>query len=213
MEHVASIIPRAIAVVSDNDQAPASEPRRSRTLFDLVERFQEQEAQQNEDMVLPLNQLRMTPEQTIEVPGLGTHAMNDWSRKQASSLLGLRWDRWFENASPTQRAEEINRRLGRATEQVKVRTTRAVPALSMPISLAAAWERSMIRPRMFVPSSDILTTVSRRFSRFMTRQRELNGKNLLAAVSANLENRSLFAVIWPFSRSPYQEAVPVNVTI
>lgn len=124
---MATIVPRAMALIANADQAgPPSEPRRARTLFDLVERFQGQESLQNEDAVMPLSRLRMTPEETIEVPGIGTHVMNDWSRKQMSSLLGLRWDRWFQNASGQERAEEINRRLARASEDVKVRTTRAV---------------------------------------------------------------------------------------
>jgi hypothetical protein len=129
MESMATLVPRAMSLIpnNSNDQAdPPSEPRRARTLFDLVERFQGQESLQNNDVVLPLNRLRMTPEQTIEVPDLGCFAMNDWSRKQAATLLGMRWDRWFENASPIERAQELNHRLARASGEVKVRTTSAL---------------------------------------------------------------------------------------
>jgi len=126
MEHSSALSSAPIIIANNNHVSPVPEPRRARTLFDLVERFEGQESLQNEDAVMPLNRLRMTPEETIEVPGIGTHVMNDWSRKQVSSLLGLRWDRWFMNASGEERAEEINRRLARANEEVRIRTTRAL---------------------------------------------------------------------------------------
>ncbi|HQP38749.1 MAG TPA: hypothetical protein PLI95_26370 [Polyangiaceae bacterium] len=126
MEHSSALSCAPAIIANTNNVTPLPEPRRARTLFDLVERFEGQESLQNPDAVLPLNRLRMTPDETIEVPGLGQHVMNDWSRRQMSSLLGLRWDRWFQNAGGHERAEEINRRLARATDEVKVRTTRAI---------------------------------------------------------------------------------------
>lgn len=126
MEHSSALSSAPVIVANTNHVPTIPEPRRARTLFDLVERFEGQESLQNEDAVMPLSKLRMTPEEAIEVPGVGTHVMNDWSRKQMSSLLGLRWDRWFQNATGEERAEEINRRLARANEEVRVRTTRAV---------------------------------------------------------------------------------------
>lgn len=126
MDHSSALSSAPAIIANTNNVTPLPEPRRARTLFDLVERFEGQESLQNQDAVLPLNRLRMTPDETIEVPGLGEHVMNDWSRRQMSSLLGLRWDRWFQNAGGQERAEEINRRLSRATDEVKVRTTRAI---------------------------------------------------------------------------------------
>lgn len=122
MEHLAPIIERTLGSVSSNDDN-VIRFRAPRTIYDLVERLGEEEAQHNPDTVLPLSQLRMTPDGNIAVPEIGEFAFNDWSRKQLSSLLGLRWDRWFENASPQERADEINRRLSRARDEVKVRTT------------------------------------------------------------------------------------------
>lgn len=126
MDHSSALSSAPVIIANTNNVTPLPEPRRARTLFDLVERFEGQESLQNPDAVLPLNRLRMTPDETIEVPGLGQHVMNDWSRRQISSLLGLRWDRWFQNAGGHERAEEINRRLARASDEVKVRTTRAI---------------------------------------------------------------------------------------
>lgn len=116
----------ALALVSNNNNQPAT--RNVRTLPDLVAQFEEEEALHNDDVVLPLSKLQATPDGTIEVPNLGAFALNDWSRQQMSSLLGMRWDRWFENASPAERAEELNRRLARTTDEVRVRTGRDVEA-------------------------------------------------------------------------------------
>lgn len=120
MESIATIVPRAMSSMAENN----NHGRAPRTLFDLVERFKEQEEQHNPDVVVPMNELRMTPQHTIEVPGRGTYGFTDWSRRQMASMLGVRLDRWFENAGDIERAEEINRRLSRGTEKVKVRTTR-----------------------------------------------------------------------------------------
>ncbi|MCU0694576.1 MAG: hypothetical protein MUF54_24615 [Polyangiaceae bacterium] len=127
MEHLAPIIGRTLDSVSSSDDnvIPFRAPR---TIYDLVELFGEEESHHNPDAVLPLSQLRMTPEENIAVPELGEFAFNDWSRKQLSSLLGLRWDRWFENAAPEERADEMNRRLMRAKDEVKIRTTTDIGA-------------------------------------------------------------------------------------
>ncbi len=58
----------------------------------------------------------------LAVPDGRTFRVNDWSRRPTASLLGLRWDRWFENASGDDIAEEVNRRLQRASAEVRVRT-------------------------------------------------------------------------------------------
>jgi len=126
MEHIASIIGATASAAAEPAASNNVVPIRPRTIHDLVEVFTEGEALHNPDAVLPLSCLHMTPEETIAVPELGEFGFNAWSRRQLSSLLGLRWDRWFENSSAQERAEEINRRLSRASGEVKVRTSRAV---------------------------------------------------------------------------------------
>ena len=130
MEHLSTLVGRTLATV-----APPSEEggevlsvRRTRTLFDLVDRFEQEEEQHNADAVVPVSKLRATPEGLIDIPGIGACALTDWSRKQMASLLGVRLDRWFENASPVERADEMNRRLRRATGDIRVRSTRIVDA-------------------------------------------------------------------------------------
>jgi hypothetical protein len=93
------------------------------TLPELVNAFEEREAHDNDDVVLPLDGLRMSDAGNIVVPERGEFAFTEWSKHQASSLLGLRWDRWFESASLVEQAEEINRRFKRASGSVKVRTS------------------------------------------------------------------------------------------
>ena len=63
-----------------------------------------------------------------------------------------------------------------------VRRTRAVPVPIMPMSAAAALERSIIRLRTNGPRSLILTFVSRPFARFLTFSQVSNGSRLCAAV-------------------------------
>ena len=95
-----------------------------RTLSELVDHLRSLEALDNPDVNLPLDQLRMTEEGTLAVPGHGSFALTNWSRRQLSLLLGIRWDRWFQTASPEERADEVNRRLGRRSQSLKLRTAR-----------------------------------------------------------------------------------------
>ena len=66
-----------------------------------------------------------------------------------------------------------------------VRTsTRAVPLRTMSSSIAAAYERSMIRSFTNGPRSFTLTTVRRPFSRFVTSTHVGIGRRVCAAVIA-----------------------------
>lgn len=95
-----------------------------RTLHDLVDHFASLETLDNPDITIPLNRLRMTEEGTLAVPHEGNFEVTDWSRRQLSQLLGIRWDRWFETASGAERADEVNRRLARKGQSMKLRTSR-----------------------------------------------------------------------------------------
>ncbi len=97
---------------------------RPRTLPELADHFASLEELDNPDITLPLDQLRMTEEGTLAVPRQGAFALTDWSRQQLALLLGIRWDRWFQTASPTELADEVNRRLGRRNQGVRLRTAR-----------------------------------------------------------------------------------------
>ena len=124
MEHIGSIIPRSLngsggAVTPTRNSNPHASPK---TLPELVSFFEVEEARDNPDIVTQTSSLRLTDDGLVEVPKLGAFAMNDWSRRQIASALGVRWDRWFENADAKGRAEELNRRLERASGMVRLRT-------------------------------------------------------------------------------------------
>jgi hypothetical protein len=97
---------------------------RPTNLRDLASFFAEREELDNPDIVTPLDILRMTEEGTLAIPGQGTFALTDWTRQQLSNLLGIRWDRWFETTNALERADEINRRLSRRSNAMRLRTSR-----------------------------------------------------------------------------------------
>ncbi len=109
-----------VGVVAHTTPRPAS-------LRDLVPYFAEREELDNADVLTPLNTLRMTEEGTLAIPGQGTYALTDWTRQQLSNLLGIRWDRWFEASNSLERMEEVNRRLSRRTNAMRLRTSRIAP--------------------------------------------------------------------------------------
>lgn len=58
-------------------------------------------------------------------PDRGQFVFTDWSQRQCSTLLGVRWDRWFENCSSSELAVDVNRRFARARGSIRLRTVRA----------------------------------------------------------------------------------------
>ncbi|MBF0502320.1 MAG: hypothetical protein HQM09_19425 [Candidatus Riflebacteria bacterium] len=93
-----------------------------RTLHDLIWKFQDLESQENDDTVIELNKLRVLDNAKVQIPGLGEYEMTDWSRKQMSLLVGIKYDRWFNNASPADQSAELTRRFARSNELVRLRT-------------------------------------------------------------------------------------------
>ena len=99
------------------------------SLSALICQLAAHEQLQNPDQIVPAAALKMSDSGTIVTPEGESFALTSWSRSQLSTTLGLRWDRWFAGASPEQRSEEVNRRLGRCppAEKLKLRTTQDVP--------------------------------------------------------------------------------------
>lgn len=96
------------------------------SLTDLIHEFEAREALQNADLVVNAGNLAMTAQGHIKTPSGAQLALTDWSRSQLSTLLGVRWDKWFAKASPEDRADEVNRRLARMGEaHLKIRSSRA----------------------------------------------------------------------------------------
>jgi len=98
------------------------------TLPELAEKFERLESYDNPDVIVPVKTLRFdAAEEQVLVPELGAFRFTDWSRRQCASLLGIKFDRWFENAGDGERADEMNRRFARATGSVRLRTRRPLP--------------------------------------------------------------------------------------
>jgi len=78
------------------------------------------------DQVLPISRLHATDDGFIEVPGVGTTSLSQWSRRQLAGILGIRWDRWFSEdlVVPADRAAEINLRFRRSSDSLKIRMRR-----------------------------------------------------------------------------------------
>lgn len=76
------------------------------------------------DTTVHVADLLFTPEGHVVVPGVGPHAMTSLARRSLASMVGIRWERWFQSASPEERAEELNRRLKRTPGERKLRAWR-----------------------------------------------------------------------------------------
>ncbi|MBQ2594691.1 MAG: DUF932 domain-containing protein [Candidatus Riflebacteria bacterium] len=95
----------------------------SMTLQKLHTVLKDRESKELPDKVIPMSELRVDDDLNIVVPGDGSYQMNSWARSQLNSLLGLKFDRWFENTSLEEKAFELNRRFARATNSIKLRAT------------------------------------------------------------------------------------------
>lgn len=99
---------------------------RPKTLAAARSFFAELEAKNLADAVVPLADITYTPDDTLEIPGQGTLLPTVWAKSQLARLVGLKFDRWFENAGGAIRADDMNRRFRRSTETVKLRSRRIV---------------------------------------------------------------------------------------
>jgi hypothetical protein len=136
MEHVSKIVARTVGAngtgnghVVHHDamtqgRLAAALSGRPGTLPDLLRHFEAHEARENPDVTVPLSSLTLSDTGLLRIPQTGEFSFTDWSRRQAAGILGIRFDRWFANAAPKDRAEEMNRRFARATESVRLRTMR-----------------------------------------------------------------------------------------
>lgn len=105
--------------------APVS-PNRGRSFDEIREEATARRDLAYPDAVLPAARLRATADGRLDVPGVGELTLTEWSRGQLSRMLGIRWERWFDETlvSPEERADEINRRLQRQKGDWKIRARR-----------------------------------------------------------------------------------------
>ena len=86
----------------------------------------EQHSLNNDDVVLEMDKLRITPELNMEVPKMGTFVMTYWAKKQLGSILGVQWDKWFnpKHVDHKRIQEEIQHRFSKTGDTRKLRTRR-----------------------------------------------------------------------------------------
>lgn len=98
------------------------------TLQQVHDEIEERASLNYADTLVPLAQVEITDEGLVHVPTVGTLELNSWSKTQLSRMLGIRWDKWFTaRVSPSERKEEIERRLSRDTREWKIRARRYAP--------------------------------------------------------------------------------------
>jgi hypothetical protein len=97
------------------------------SLSALISSFEADAKLENPDSDVPLSALTMSEGDNIQVPDLGTFTMTEWSLGQLARLVGVHWPRWIVGSEPAQRAEELNRRLARAKDVIRVRSTKKLP--------------------------------------------------------------------------------------
>ncbi|MBU1106380.1 MAG: DUF945 domain-containing protein [Candidatus Riflebacteria bacterium] len=90
---------------------------------ELMRTLQAREFMSNPDKTVAIKALTADTGLNIVVPDMGRFALTDWSKSQLSTMLGLKFDKWFENSSPDDQAYELNRRFARAEGEVKLRTS------------------------------------------------------------------------------------------
>lgn len=109
--------------------------RRNLIKFDTVREEVQTMADLNyDDVVIDLEKIRVVPDKSndkkpnifLEVPSIGQLRMTPWSERQLGSILGIRWNKWFDpNHIPTEEVqEELIRRFSRTREKSKIRARR-----------------------------------------------------------------------------------------
>ena len=94
------------------------------TLEALTNKLRERELHFLPDVTIPLNQVRVDDNLNLIIPETDrTFALNGHSKSQLNSLLGFRFDKWFEESSIDVKRDELNTRLKRASSTVKFRLT------------------------------------------------------------------------------------------
>ena len=99
-------------------------PSNPLTLEVLTNKLRERELHYLPDVTIPLNEVRVDDNLNLIIPETDrTFALNGHSKQQLNSLLGFRYDKWFESAETDVKRDELNTRLKRASSTVKFRLT------------------------------------------------------------------------------------------
>ncbi|MBZ0120530.1 MAG: DUF945 domain-containing protein [Sandaracinaceae bacterium] len=103
--------------------SPAAPPNpiRGASFDEVHEIVAARAARMRPDATVHVADLVFTTDGEVVVPSVGPHALTSLAKRQLASMVGIRWERWFQSASPEERAEELNRRLKRTPGERKLR--------------------------------------------------------------------------------------------
>ncbi len=99
-------------------------PNNPLTLEALTNMLRERETHFLPDVTIPLNEVKVDDNLNIVLPNSDrTFALNGHSKAQLNSLLGFRFDKWFEESTVDVKQNELNTRLRRGNSIIKFRLT------------------------------------------------------------------------------------------
>jgi hypothetical protein len=135
--------------------------------FELVrQEVAEEHDLKNQDVVVKMSDLRITPELHMEIPKVGTFSMTDWSKHQLGQLLGIQWNKWFNPDFADHRVvqEEVQKRFSWTGMSQKLRTKRFRPG-APGVKGASGYLRAVLSPT-YEPIDDekIFDRCERRFT-------------------------------------------------
>ncbi len=138
----------ALSIVPPPTPARAGTTVRGASFDEVHERVALRASRMLPDATVHVADLVFTPDGHVEVPGVGPHTMTPLARRQLAGMVGIRWERWFQSASPDERAEELNRRLKRTPGETKLRAWRDETGAT------AGTLRAILRPN-YAPIDDL----------------------------------------------------------
>jgi hypothetical protein len=77
-----------------------------------------------QDTVVDMTATHVTPSLDFAIPGVGILEMTQWSKSQISSMLGVKWDKWFKDIDHEDAQDELQRRFKNQNLECLVRGRR-----------------------------------------------------------------------------------------
>lgn len=140
---------------------------------DVSDRVTQLHERNFQDQVVDLEKVNIIPDGNekhpgvmLEVPNIGRLTLTDWSKRQLGSILGVRFDKWFdpEVVKAEEIQEELRRRFSRTHESRKIRA-RKFDAKDPGNKFADGFCRAVLSPT-YAPIDDV-----RIFNRLAKRHR------------------------------------------
>jgi hypothetical protein len=89
--------------------------------YEVLADIEARQARSLPDQIVHVAELRAASDTQLILPSGQILKLNPWSRKQLASMLGIRWNKFFENITESERAALITAKFGRIPGEVKIR--------------------------------------------------------------------------------------------